>query len=197
MNNKSNKPMVQLLACSVLAEEIRWLQQNHQLPYTVEFIDSMYHMRPAQLEEELNKKLVQNATQEKLVLVFGDCHAHIDQQESTTVRRTRVMNCIELILGKERYRQLQREGAFFLLPEWTGRWRQIFSEELGLSSKNAQGLMQETHQKLMYLDTGLRPVPYQTLEDIGAFTGLPVETEAVSLYHLQRAVLEAVKGVTE
>lgn len=194
----SKKPLIRLLACSVLEKEIRMLQQNQELPYSVEYIDSMYHMHPVQLEEALKQKLHPTEIKaERTVLIFGECHAHMDTMEKRTVARTRGMNCIEVILGKERYRQLRKEGAFFLLPEWAERWRQVFVEELGLNEGNARMFMKEMHQKLIYLDTGVTPVPNQLLLEIAAFTGLPVEIATVKLDQLLASVQEAVKEVSQ
>lgn len=55
--------------------------------------------------------------------------------------------------------------------------------------------MQELHTRLIYLDTGLLPVPHETLQEASEFLGLPFEILPVTLEpllaSLHRAALSA------
>jgi hypothetical protein len=107
------------------------------------------------------------------------------------VVRTRGKNCCELLLGPEAYRRLSHARVFFLVPEWACRWKEIFSEGLGLNRDNATRLMQGLHRKLMYLDTGLVPVPETALKECAEYCGLPYEVRPVLLKLLHAAIEEA------
>jgi hypothetical protein len=153
----------------------------------------MMHMHPGRLAESLQSLLENEPVQGGgVVLIYGDCCAEMTAMESRPwVVRTHGKNCCELLLGAEEYRRLSHEGAFFLLPEWTGRWRKIFTEELGLNQANAASLMREMHGKLTYLDTGLMPVPEILIKECAEYCGLPYEIRSLSLERLRLAIGEA------
>jgi hypothetical protein len=94
-----------------------------------------------------------------------------------------------MVLGHDEYRRLLREGAFFLLPEWAAQGDKYFKHELGLNRENATSLMRDSHRKLLYLDTGVAPIPERGLRSVASYCGLPWEVLPVSLDAL-RAVIE-------
>jgi hypothetical protein len=67
----------------------------------------------------------------------------------------------------------------------------VFQHELGLSAEVARELMRENRGELVYLDTGLTPVPRATLDECAAFMGLPCRVEPVGLDSLLALLLEA------
>ena len=181
------------LSCGVVRTEMEELQRRGLIDGELLFLDSMLHMDPPQLEATLTTALEQNSGQSGcLVLVYGDCSAHmLDLVRRFHVGRVRVINCAQLLLGRERYRLLMREEAFLVLPEWARRWEHIMKSELGLNREVARGLMGENRGMLVYLDTGLVPVPEQQLAAFSAYTGLPLRIETVSLDCMLAALLEA------
>jgi hypothetical protein len=115
----------------------------------------------------------------------------LDLVRQHRVGRVDAINCAQMLVGRARYRELMREQAFMLLPEWAPRWKEILEGELGLSPEIARDFMGETRQVLVYLDTGLAPVPAATLADCAAYTGLPCRVESVGLDHLLALLLAA------
>ena len=138
-------PPVRCLACSIFRKEIESLQASGRLDLAVEYLNSMLHMVPEKLEARLREALEatrQGDPDQEVVLAFGDCCGRMEALEATPgTRRTQGINCCEILLGCEAYRQLRREGAFFLLPEWAHAWRQVFVGQLGLLGPNAQAFM--------------------------------------------------------
>jgi hypothetical protein len=181
------------LSCGVVRAEMKELQQRGLIEGELLFLDSMLHMDPHQLEARLAKSLLkEKATAFTIVLVYGDCSAHmLDLARSFRVGRVSVINCAQLLLGRDRYRQLMHEEAFLVLPEWALRWEHIIKSELGLNREVAHGLMGENRGVLVYLDTGLVPVPEQQLQDFSSYTGLPWRVECVTLDHMLASLLAA------
>ena len=180
-----------MVCCSVFRAEVTLLWKTHWPHLRVPFQNSMLHMNPTKLgcrlqsvvDEELRKG-------NRVVLVYGECYPGLGVLESRPgVARTRGGNCAEMVLGRNQYRRLLREGAFFLLPEWAAQGEKYFKREMGLSRENATSLMQESHQRLLYLDTGVMPIPESGLEAVSHYCGLPWEVLPVSLDGL-RAVIE-------
>ena len=183
------------LSCSIFKKEIEALQASGQLELPVAFLNSMLHMVPAKLERRLQEALGAARAQDQnqaVVIAYGDCCGHMEGFESEPgTSRTEGINCCEIILGRETYRKLRREGAFFLMPEWALSWRQIFVGQLGLLGPCAKSFMQEMHSRLIYLDTGLVPVPHDTLQEASEFMGLPLEILPVSLDPLLASLHQA------
>ena len=177
------------LCCSVLRNELELLLPTRYPAAEVVFLDSMLHMRPRALEEELHLWLAQRAGRQ-CVLVYGDCHAHMREDASRPgCVRTAGANCGELLLGRKEYRRLRHEQAFLFLPEWTRRWREVFENQLGFADRElAREFMAETRKRLIYLDTGLEPPPVMTLADIEEFFAMKVEVLPVALDHLIEAI---------
>ncbi len=188
------------ISCSIFRKEIEALQASGRLDLPVAFLNSMLHMVPAKLETRLQGALgaarEQHSDQE-VVLAYGDCCGHMDTFEAEPgTARTVGLNCCEIILGREAYRKLRKEGAFFLMPEWALAWRQIFVGQLGLLGPCARTFMQEMHSKMIYLDTGLIPVPHEALREASEFLGLSVEILPVSLEPLLASLHQAARAAS-
>lgn len=185
------------LCCSVLRNELEHFLPARYPGAEMVFLDSMLHMRPRELEKELNQWLERKAGRQ-CVLIYGDCHAHMreDARRPGCVRTTGA-NCGELLLGREEYRRLRNERTFLFLPEWTTRWREVFENQLGFVDRElAREFMAETRKRLVYLDTGLEPPPLSTLADIEEFFAMEVEVLPVSLDHLAQAIATAVRRLS-
>lgn len=181
------------LSCGVVRAEMEELRRLGLIDGELHFLDSMLHMAPPQLEARLTAALQRkDDCTSCLVLVYGDCSAHmLDLARRFHVGRVNVINCAQLLVGRERYRQLMREEAFLVLPEWARRWKHIMKDELGLSKAIAHDLMGDNRGVLVYLDTGLVPVPEQQLQEFSTYTGLPWRIEAVSLDNMLAALRSA------
>lgn len=184
---------VQIIACGIFKKEIKELIRRGRLAVPCRFLDSMLHMMPALLESRLEENIAELGGG-KAVLVYGDCQPRmIELNSNPDICRTEGMNCCEILLGRERYHALRAEGVFFLLPEWTIRWKVVFQEYLGFNKDNAKVFMNEMHTKLLYLDTGIIPVPHDTLKEAANFCGLPIEIMKVELDQLEAAISNALK----
>lgn len=186
-------PDAVLICCSALAAEVRAVVAERWPGATVHVQNSMLHMRPEALGSRVSSA-VDAEEGRRVLLVYGDCAAALaDLERRPGVARTGAKNCCELLVGPAEYRRLSREGAFFLLPEWAVRWREVFAEELGLTRDNAVDLMRDMHRRLVYLDTGVAPVPTDELRACADYCGLPLEIRPTSLAPLREALEEGVR----
>ena len=178
------------IACSIFKKEIEFLIENHKLDTDFAYVDSELHMNPKKLNQ-----LLEEMIRPDCLLCFGDCHARMAEHENTDrIRRVVGMNCVEIFLGRETYRRLRAEGAFFLLPEWTGKWERIFKELLGFSDQSvARQFMNEMHTKFIYVNTGVQKIPDTALHHISEYFELPVEVIDIDLINLKDAILDGLK----
>jgi hypothetical protein len=190
-------PSTAMICCSVFQVEVTALARNYWPNFTLRFPSSMLHMKPEQLASRLDS-LVEAELKlgHRVVLIYGDCCVRMAAFGARPgVVRTGGNNCCELLLGHDEYRRLSHEGAFFLFPEWTHRWQEVFATALGLNRENATSLMQDLHRKLIYLDCGIVPVPESALRACAKYCGLPWEVREVSLESLHAAIHDALLRV--
>mgnify|MGYP000951268395 CR=1 FL=1 len=171
------------ISCGVVRKEMECLLSEGVIEGELMFWDSMLHMVPLELESRLNVLLdSKKAVIRPMVLVTGDCSPHmLNIAEDHKIARVNATNCGQMLLGKQRYRELMHEGAFIVLPEWAQRWKEIITEELGLNGEIAKEFMRENRKKLVYCDTGVSDVPHETLHMFSEYTSLSLCIEKVSL----------------
>jgi hypothetical protein len=177
-----------------LRAELESLAAAGELPGSTQFLDSMLHMQPRELGRQVAGAI------ERLggtgVIVFGDCSPDmVDRIERPGWRRVPCANCVQLVFGPARYRELMMERAFVLMPEWTRRWKTVFVEELGLDAVSAKEILPGLHSRLVYADTGVEPVPKDDLAACSEWTGLPWSVEAVGLGPLRQALRAMADGL--
>lgn len=182
------------LACGVFRLEMEALARQGQLDINLHLLESMLHMKPAQLEQELERVMAARPDDRFLVL-YGDCHPHMhEMQARDNVSKVAGINCCEILLGREAYRQLRKEQAFIFLPEWTLRWHEVFAHELGFNKPEvARAFMNEHRKRLVYVDTGVMPVPERTLQEISAYFAMPVTVLPASLDTLLQGIRHALQ----
>ncbi len=170
------------VACSIFENEIKHLLKEQEMPVDFHFLDSKLHMKPRELEKRMTEAIAEKRRQgyEKIMLIYGDCHHGMHELSGDDLVRVAGHNCCKIIVGPEDYKKMKREKAFLLMPEWAERWKEVFRDELGLDGTIAPSFMQEMHSKLVFLDTGLTPVPEKALIEFSEYCGLPWEVRRVS-----------------
>jgi hypothetical protein len=150
----------------------------------------MLHLYPVKLKTQLESELAWEKEQgHSVLLLYGDCHPNMRNQESIPgIERVEGINCAAILLGKDQYNRLRKEGVFFLMPEWTEHWKEIFQNNLGLSAEIAPEFMNEMHSRLVYLDTGSKPIPEKHLDEISKYTQLHYDILKIELDNLINSI---------
>jgi hypothetical protein len=189
-----NKNAITCLACGVFKKELEFLSARGQIDFRVHTLESMLHMDPAKLQTVL-ETITAGHPQDNYLLLYGDCQPRMNEMSNKkNTARISGVNCCEILLGKEAYRKLQLEKAFIFLPEWAQRWREIFTRELGFGkAENAKMFMKDHLEKLVYIDTGILPVPVTLLKEIQEFFDLPLEVVTISLEILKSEIEKALQ----
>ena len=181
------------VACGIFRTEIQSLRSAGRIGIPFRYLSSMLHMAPDGLDRQAQTLVAAERRHGNgVVLAYGDCSPHmLEIEASPGVARTSGINCCEIMLGRRAYRELRSKGAFFIMPEWALRWREIFESGLGLDGKNARAFMTDMHTGLLYLDTGLVPVPEAVLAEMADYCGLPWELLPLPLDHLLESLGKA------
>ncbi len=186
---------VKVLACSIFRDEIEALLKKPGLFLDLSYLDSILHLKPEILRRLMDERLTEmHADGSAVFILFGECHAFMDKDESRGwTGRSPGINCVEILLGSETYHRLRAEGDFFIIREWALRWKEVFRDGLGLNEANARSLMRESHSRLLYLDTGIKPPPLEMLEEFSAYVGLPYAIMGLTLEFLQKSLEEGIE----
>jgi len=186
------------LSCGVFKRDLQELIDRGTLHFRTMFLDSMLHMQPPLLEKKMEEALAA-FPEERFLLLYGDCCPGMqNMQNRPGCGRVEGLNCCEIFLGHELYKELQRETAFIFLPEWATRWREIFHRELGFENQDvARFFMKEYCRRFVYVDTGVVPVLSGMVQEIEDFFQIPVEVIAISLAPLSTALAEAVDKLSQ
>jgi len=171
---------ITLIGCGILRKEFSILPKIVKDRFEPRFLDSMLHMNPTLLEQTLTS-IQGPRTGETVVFLYGDCCARMEELSNGEGKtRTEGVNCLEIYLGRDTYRELQRERTFFLMPEWARRWKEIFQRELGLKTmESAREFMRDSMAQALYIDTGCEPIPDAELAEFAEYTGLPLSIRKV------------------
>jgi len=125
----SEKPL--LLGCGIFHKEISMLQEKNGWEMDTQFVCSSLHVNLDKLAKVLTSALQKNE-ERNCIVFYGECHPLMDKMiEEAHTLRTKGVNCIEMLLGKELFDKKLREGAFFLLENWALRWDRVITKTFG------------------------------------------------------------------
>jgi len=188
---------VEIIACSIFKDVLTGIIDALPKPegISIHYIDSMLHIYPDKLKRVLDERILHlSEKSSRILLLYGECHPFIDEY-GTCVKRCSGINCAEIMLGPAVYKKLRREGWFFLLPEWTRRWKEIFEVNLGLDARSAREIMRDSHTGLLYLDTGKAEVPFEALEALSEYTGLAHTVTKINESILRETLVNSVMDI--
>lgn len=182
------------ISCTVFRPEIEFLQRRGEITFPVSYVDSKLHMHPERLYEALRSRLDDVLQDDaRVILFFGDCHIQMRRfPKNPRIVRLDGLNCGDIFLGRQRYKELMKQRAFLLFPEWAARWRTVFRELAQSCSRNSLLFFRDAQAKLVYLDTGTCPVPKAEIEACSAELGLPWELQPMTLEHFRGLIRNAV-----
>ncbi|MBE9467453.1 MAG: DUF1638 domain-containing protein [Bacteroidetes bacterium] len=177
------------IACSIFKKELEALKKEGAINIPIIYLDSMLHMKPDKLNALLSAE-IEKYNDYEIILAFGDCSTGMfDIENKHNVKRTKGLNCTNILLGTSEYRKLRKEGAFILFNEWVHRWKEVFIDEFGFKkSESATLFMNEMHTKFVYLDLGDAEIPHDTLKELSDFCGLPYEIKSSTSEFLAKSI---------
>ncbi|MBT0665923.1 DUF1638 domain-containing protein [Geobacter pelophilus] len=188
-----HSPPLLLLGCGILQQEIHFLIEKNGWPLDTYFIDSALHINFDKLSQALTSALKHNDGREVIVF-YGACHPLMEEMlSSATTFRTEGQNCVEMLLGNERFTHELEQGAFFLLEEWAQHWEQIVTATFGTNLKVIRELYQSDRRYLLAVSTPCSGDFRVAAEEAGRLVGLPLKQLEVSLDNLEAVLKKAIR----
>lgn len=190
---------VRIVACGIFQPELeqvlKQIREEHpDDKISVTYVPPALHVDYDKLKDGITNSL-DNVAEDKKVLLFGSmCHPEIGEfTEKYHVVRLAPGNCVELILGKERQKEIEKYAkVFYLTPGWLHNWEDIFKRGQGWDEIDAR-INFGFYDKILLLDTGISEFKDEDLLEFFEYTQVPIEIESVDLAVFKENVAEALK----
>ena len=182
-----------LLGCGILHKEIAFLIEKNGWSLDTDFLDSSLHVNFEKLAHELQSGLIRNRGRD-IVVFYGCCHPRIEKiLETAQTHRTEGQNCVEMLLGREKFMQELTDGAFFLLEDWALRWDDAIGKTFGNKPEVVREIFQLSSKSLLCLRTPCSGDFEQAAVEVSGKVGLPLRWMDVTLDHLEGVLREAIE----
>ncbi len=193
---------VRIVSCGIFEPELeRILKQIGEELLPNDEINATYVPPALHVDYDKLKNGITSAlnmvTEDKKVLLFGSmCHPEIGEfTDKYHVVRLAPGNCVELILGKERQREIEKSAkVFYLTPGWLHNWEKIFKQGQGWDEIDAR-INFGFYDKILLWDTGVSEFKDEDLLEFFEYTQVPIEIESVDLAifkeHVSAALINA------
>jgi hypothetical protein len=191
---------VRIVACGIFQPELeqvlRQIRDERPNDYTigVTYLPPALHVDYDKLKDGITDALY-HVSEQKIILLFGSmCHPEIGEfTEKYHVARLSPGNCIELILGKDRQKEIEKSAkVFYLTPGWLQNWKDIFRRGLGWDEIDARQNM-GFYDKILLLDTGVAEFSDEDLLEFFEYTRVPIEIERVDLAVFKENITKALE----
>ncbi|TWJ18979.1 DUF1638 domain-containing protein [Geobacter argillaceus] len=180
-----------LIGCGILRAEILFLIEKNHWPLEAVFLPSSLHVDFEQLENSLRKALALHSGRRK-VIFYGTCHPRMDSLIGTgAVVRTEGQNCIDMLLGRERFTRELATGAFFLLEDWAEHWEQVIHPVFESNQEAIRAIFTSEHRRLMAIRTPCSADFTAKAKKVADITGLALEWIDVTLDKLEQCLRTA------
>lgn len=191
---------VRIVACGIfqleferVLEEIiaEWASTDE---FKVTYTAPALHVDYDKLKDSITEAL-DMVTEEKIVLFFGSmCHPELSEfTVKYHVIRPQPRNCIELVLGKERQKELEASArVFYLTLGWLRNWQNIFRQGQGWDEIDARQNF-GFYDKILLLDTGVSEFNDEDILEFYEYTQVPIEIVSVKLVVFKEHVAETLK----
>ncbi len=180
-----------LIACPIFAKELEAVLAKISARTTVHLMDYMVHNSAETMESELGQaiKTAQEDGAAISLLVGRECEAqqpisHI--ADSCCASLPDGHNCIEIILGRDRAKDLQENRTTIMTPAWIRMINNSIAD--GYWTVEDARINLGWYNRILLLDTGVEPLDDEMIMDFFELTQVPIEVLPVSLDHFKKVV---------
>jgi len=180
-----------LLGCGILAREIEWLARQNGWPLECQFLSPSLHIHLGQLARELQAAL-ERSREREIIVFYGMCHPMLERILAPyQARQVGGENCVEMLLGRERYLAELAGGAFFLMEDWAMGWDSAILATFG-GLGLAREIFQSSHTCLLGLRTPCSADFRAAAEAAARSVGLPLRWLDCGLEHLENVLRQSI-----
>lgn len=186
---------IPLIGCGILKNEVLHLIRKNNWLVKPHFLNSSLHIDFGKLEKTLVKSMNHFGSAPKGV-IYGTCHPRMDTfiKEGNAVR-TQGQNCVELLLGKNKFDRYLFSGAFFIMEDWAKRWDLITGLTFGPKREIIKEIFTMEHTHLLGLKTPCSGDFGEKAKRISQELELPLEWLSVPLDHLEKVLVQMLSSL--
>ncbi len=196
MSVSTEKKRPVLIGCGIFKKEIKQLVRKNHWPVETRFLDSSLHVDFDRLSAALTGSLTRYKGVKTLV-VYGTCHPRMEEMLAVTgARRTPGQNCVEILLGKDRFTDELSKGAYFLFEDWAKRWDQV-SRQFSKRTNIMREIFQDAHKYLLAIRTPCSGDFQEQAKYVSDQVDLPLYWTDVDLENLEHRLRQSINDVFE
>lgn len=187
---------MQLIGCGILKREIALLAERNGWAIEADYLPPVLHVDPSSLEKGLREGLARHPP--GAMVFYGQCHPGMDRMVSEArAFRSRGQNCIEMLLGPDRYMREAEAGAFFLLEAFAEGWDEAILRTFGGNPEIAAEILGLSCRHFLCLRTPCSGDYSAKAGEISQKTGLPLVWTDVRLDHLESVMKALISAAAE
>jgi hypothetical protein len=184
------KNAISLIVCPIFEDELKAvLPSNSEI--TLHMMDSRIHNNPKLMKEELTNAIteVKNINNDICLMVGCECDCDISIKQISKDEKAKHpsgKNCIEIILGPERTKELQDNRTIIFTRGWIKMINK--SLEKGLWSEVDVRTDFGYYNRILVLDYGIAPLTDLEILSLYDLIQVPIEIEQVNLDYFKAVV---------
>lgn len=188
INNKETS----LIACPIFQKELEWALAELQLSPRINYMHYTIHTNPLKMEEQLREGIdkASSTNGEVRFLVGKHCKGIRDISEVVEDcggKIPQARNCIDILIGEELTKELQKTRTTLMTPAWIRMISQSIKE--GQWSTTDARLNLGWYDKILILDTGVDPLSDEQIMEFYDLIQVEIDLLAVDLKHFKELLL--------
>ncbi len=186
------KKPISLIACPIFEDELKEVLPSDS-EFTIHMMDPVVHSNPKLMKDELTSAIAEvNNININICLMVGcecDCDTGIKEiAKDAKAKHPSGKNCIEIILGPEKAKELQNDRTIIFTQGWLRMIKN--SLENGLWSEVDVRTNYGYYDRIILLDYGTAPLTDLEILSFYDLIQVPIEIEQVSLDNFKVVVKE-------
>ncbi|MBU1138454.1 MAG: DUF1638 domain-containing protein [Proteobacteria bacterium] len=182
-----------LIVCPIFRKELEKVLQELGLAPRISYMHYTIHNNPMRMEEELQSSLEKVRTKNNDVrfLVGRHCKGKRDMTEVVEDcggKIPQARNCIDMLIGDELTKKLQKDRTSLMTPAWIRMINQSIKE--GQWTVSDARLNLGWYNKILILDTGVETLSDEQIMEFYDLTQVEIEILPVDLSHFKNLLQE-------
>ena len=180
-----------LIACPIFEKELDAVLTSLCMNPEVQYLHYSVHNNPNIMEGEIREKT--SGAKEKGVnvalLVGKNCKGKrdlLDVAEGCNGKIPQARNCIEILIGKEKTRELQQKRTSIMTPAWIKMINQLIKD--GLWTETDARMNLGWYNQILILDAGLEPLDDEMIMEFFDLTQVPIDILPIDLEYFKGVV---------
>jgi hypothetical protein len=187
-----------IISCGIFRYELEKIRPEIEAALgcrvEIDFLAPALDVNADLLEKSVTEEFERHQGQKSVLLYGGMCHTEwprITEKRETVYPKA--ANCVEVLLGSDRKKELDESGnVYFLTMGGLRQWKEVYRQGHGWDDADAR-VNFGYFEKIVVLDTGIFPISDEDLFEFFDFTQVPVEVMRISLDHFKSVVLDLCK----